>query len=241
MFYARINKIHIFNNHEGFLGLFNRAELRIYSYASPSLALPKGEGSTPSPSGRAGEGLLTVADLIDLDGEERRKKLLEAVLTEAEHFAQTHSLEINGVKDNQSLTFDDSGLVLYQNEHIPDTLNSQLWVIESDEDVRKFALDAEKIMESDAFKGLVAAVSTALAVTNPVLTGVIGVGSVVANLLRRKLNVNKDDLVGYWQTTLNREEHYLHGARDRQDVPDSTGNILVDYTLFGFEKSVIII
>jgi hypothetical protein len=34
MFFARINKIKVFNNREGFLGLFNRrAELRIYSLA----------------------------------------------------------------------------------------------------------------------------------------------------------------------------------------------------------------
>jgi hypothetical protein len=38
---------------------------------------------------------------------------------------------------------------------------------------------------------------------------------------------------------LNRKEHYPHGTRDRQDVYDTTGNILIDYTLFGFEKSVI--
>jgi hypothetical protein len=45
-----------------------------------------------------------------------------------------------------------------------------------------------------------------------------------------------DDLVGYWQMTLNRAEHYPHGTRDRQDTADTTGNILVDYTLFGFEN-----
>ena len=33
MFYTRINKIKVFDNREGFLGLFNRhAEMRIYSY-----------------------------------------------------------------------------------------------------------------------------------------------------------------------------------------------------------------
>jgi hypothetical protein len=42
----------------------------------------------------------------------------------------------------------------------------------------------------------------------------------------------------YWQITLNHAEHYLHGARDRQDTADTTGNILVDYTLFGFENEV---
>ena len=34
MFYARINKIKIFNNREGVLGLFNRAEMRIYAYVT---------------------------------------------------------------------------------------------------------------------------------------------------------------------------------------------------------------
>ncbi|MDR2425307.1 MAG: hypothetical protein LBD59_11405 [Prevotellaceae bacterium] len=34
MFYARINKIKVFNNREGFLGLFNRVEMRIYGYVT---------------------------------------------------------------------------------------------------------------------------------------------------------------------------------------------------------------
>jgi hypothetical protein len=53
-------------------------------------------------------------------------------------------------------------------------------------------------------------------------------------MIRQKLRENKDDLIGYWQATLNRTEHFPHGTRDRQDVPDTTGNMLVDYTLFGF-------
>jgi hypothetical protein len=78
-----------------------------------------------------------------------------------------------------------------------------------------------------------------MTVTNPILTAAIGVGGVVISLLHQKLRANKDDLVGYWQATLNREEHYPHGIRDRQDVSDSTGNIRIDYTLFGFEKSIV--
>jgi hypothetical protein len=220
MFYGRINKLTIFNNREGFLGLFNRAEIRIFSYATEQI----------SP--------LTLADLSDLpDDSARRQKLLEAVLSGAGEFAQSYSLSVDRVKDNQTLTFDEAGMVVYQSDRIPDQLSLQLWVIESDEEVRQFALDADQVMESEAFKGLVAAVGAALAVTNPVLTAAVGVGGVVVNLLRRKLKANKDDLVGYWQATLNREEHYPHGLRDRQEVPDSTGNLRIDYTLFGFEKT----
>jgi flagellar protein FlgJ len=229
MFYARINKIKVFNNREGFLGLFNRAELRIYS-------LVTGRSSfTPPLWGGAG-GEVAVADLINLTDEQRRETLLAAVLAETERFTQCHSLEINGVKDNQSLLFGDAGLVIYQSDVIPDTLNLQLWVIESDSDARRWAVEAGTVLDSDAFKGLLTAVGAVLTVANPVLTGVIAVGGVVTQLLRQKLKTNKDDLVGYWQATLNRTEHYPHGARDKQDSPDTTGNILVDYTLFGFEN-----
>jgi flagellar protein FlgJ len=231
MFYARINKIKVFDNREGFFGLFNRAELRIYS-------LVTGRSSfTPPLWGGAG-GEVTIADLIDLTDEQRKEKLLEVVLSGVERFSESHSLEINGVKDNQSLVFGDAGLVIYQSDVIPAELNLQLWVIESDSDVRRWAVEAGTVLDSDAFKGLLTAVGAALTVAKPVLSGVIAVGGVVTNLLRQKLKANRDDLVGYWQATLSREEHYPYGARDKQDSPDTTGNILVDYMLFGFENSL---
>ncbi|MDR3261676.1 MAG: hypothetical protein LBT78_07545, partial [Tannerella sp.] len=150
MFYARINKIKIFNNREGFLGLFNRAEMRIYSYVyNPTGAaghiLEQGAKYRPEP--------LTVADMLDLDENARTEKLLDAVMESAEDFAQSQTLAIDSVKDNQTLMFDDAGLVLYQSDHIPDALNIQLWVIESDSDVRKLAIDAETVLDSAAFKG----------------------------------------------------------------------------------------
>ena len=70
------------------------------------------------------EPRLTVDNLIKLNRKERRERLLEAVLIEAEHLAQSHSLKIDSVKDNLVLTFDESGLVLYQNKYIPDTLSN---------------------------------------------------------------------------------------------------------------------
>jgi hypothetical protein len=229
MFYTRINKIKVFNNREGFLGLFNSAELRIYSYvAVPSLSDGDGLGDRLSLSGLAGLS----------DEAARRQKLLEAVQAGAAKFAQSHSLEINGVKDNQTLLFGDSGLVIYSGDAIPDKLDIQLWVIESDEDVRNWTIDADQVLDSSAFKALFATLETALAATNPLLSGAIAVGGVLTALLRQKLRANKDDLVGYWQASLFREQDYPHGTRDRQEVYDTTGNILVDYTLFGFENAV---
>jgi hypothetical protein len=48
MFYARINKLKVFDNREGFLGLFDRAELRI---VHPRLPAPPPAGE--SYAGRA--------------------------------------------------------------------------------------------------------------------------------------------------------------------------------------------
>jgi hypothetical protein len=246
----------VFDNREGFLGLFNRAELRIYSYATP---VPAGAGLAPAlengviANGATANGAIvngtiangtenratarvapTLADLMNLpDDASRKQRLLDAVLAEAGNFAQSYSLDVDGVRDNQTLFFGETGLLLYRSDTIPDALRLQLWVIESDEDVRRWALDADKVMDSDAFKGLVAAATAALAVTNPILTASIGVGGVLVNLLRQKLREKKDDLVGYWQCDLNRAEHYPHSTRDRQDVSDTTGNIQVDYTIFG--------
>jgi hypothetical protein len=208
--------------------LFNSAELRIYSYVT---ALPAGLDLSV--------GSVTLSDLAGLPDEAARKQfLLEATLAETNRFSQSSSLEINEVKDNQTLLFGDSGLVIYSGDAIPAKLDIRLWVIESDDDVRRFAVDADWVFDSDAFKGLFAAVETALAITNPILGSAIAVGGVLTALLRQKLRANKDDLVGYWQASLFREQDYPHGTRDRQDVYDTTGNVLVDYTLFGAENIV---
>ena len=224
MFYSRINKIKVFNNREGFLGLFDKAEVRIYGYSTGY------EGIMPDLV-----PVITVGELADLPDDKARRDLLKQLAaTEISRFTQSVCMEINGVKDNQSLFFGDAGLVVYQGEKIPDMLTVQLWAIESDEDIRNSMKDVEAFIDGAAFNSVVQAMGAALTVKNPLIGAAISVGTVVAGLIRRKLRENKDDLIGYWQATLNRTEHFPHGTRDRQDVPDTTGNMLVDYTLFGF-------
>jgi hypothetical protein len=166
MFYARINKIKVFNNREGFLGLFNHAELQIYSLASNPTNM-SGSGHFGDFSGKPKvlpqPVLLKMDDLLSLSDKKRKEKLLEAALTEAERFSQSQRLEINGVKDNQTLLFGESGLVIYQSNRIPDQLDVQLRVIESDSDVRKFSVDADSVLESETFKRLLGALKVASA------------------------------------------------------------------------------
>jgi hypothetical protein len=224
MFYSRINKIKVFSNREGFLGLFDKAEVRIYGYSTGY------EGIAPDVV-----PVLTIGDLAGLpDDRTRRDMLKQLAAAEVNRFSQSVCLEINGVKDNQSLYFGDAGLVVYQGDNIPDMLTMQLWAIESDEDIRNSMRDVDAFLDGGAFNSLLQTASAALTVKNPIVGSAIAVGTIVAGMIRQKLRENKDDLIGYWQATLNRTEHFPHGTRDRQDVPDTTGNMLVDYTLFGF-------
>ncbi|MDR0836282.1 MAG: hypothetical protein LBN11_06885 [Tannerella sp.] len=204
----------VFDNHEAnFFGL-NRAELKIYSFAT--------EQTSP----------LTLGDLLELSTEERKKVLMQAVIDETHQFQY---LEVGNVRDNQSLFFGEAGILAYRSQHIPEELCLQLWVIESDEKERQLAIEADEVLNNDVFKGLFATVTTALTAANPVLGTAIAVTRVIASLIQKKLKTNKDDLVGYWQMQLNRAEHYPHGTREKQDSPDTTGNILVDYTLFAYD------
>jgi hypothetical protein len=224
MFYWRINKIKVRSNREGFLGLFGKAEVRIYAF---SLGCTGADcGDIPA---------LAAGDLMKLPDDGARRDLLKRLAAEeANRFAQSVCLEINGVKDNQSLYFGDAGLVGYRSENIPDTLAVQLWAIESDEDIRSSMKDADAFLDGSAFDALLQTVGAALSSKNPVVGSAIALGAVVAGMIRKKLRDNGDDLIGYWQATLNRAEHFPHGTRDRQDVPDTTGNMTVDYTIFGF-------
>jgi hypothetical protein len=86
---------------------------------------------------------------------------------------------------------------------------------------------------SRKFKALLSTSLAALAVTNPLAVAAVSLTGLVFRLvLKKNLSANRNDLIGYWHETFNRGEHYPHGIRNREDVPDSTQNMLVDYTLF---------
>ncbi|MBP1730274.1 MAG: hypothetical protein H6Q55_703 [Deltaproteobacteria bacterium] len=44
---------------------------------------------------------------------------------------------------------------------------------------------------------------------------------------------NKDDQIGVAYQSFNRFEHYPHGERKKDDVPDLSNNIFIDYSIFG--------
>ena len=230
MFYARINKVKVFNNREGFFGLFNKAEVKIYGLAGRTEYVLKAQDLANKLGGALSE---------DDKLAEAEKELAAAIEAEAENMRFIQMLPIKGVKDNQILTFGETGIQLYSSREIPEELSMHIWVVELDKDIRDVAIDIQEIIASTEFKTLSAAVLAALAFSNPIALAGIPLCAYVFNKILKKQSANKNDLIGYWHTTLNRNEHYPHGLRNKENEKDSTNNMTLDYTLFAVEDEAV--
>ena len=77
----------------------------------------------------------------------------------------------------------------------------------------------------------------ATAVT-PQLTAAAAIAKFVSRAIPQVLVRNRDDQVGLYYLSLNRMEHYPNGERKRDDVPDLSNNVRVDYSIFGTTYTV---
>jgi flagellar protein FlgJ len=218
MFYTRINKIKKLK--QGSSG-----KMHIYIYTEPFY-------------GNRYENAPTFSSLISLTAGQRKQRLLEAVRTEMSKFIQSYNLEIDEVKDNQTLLFGKSGSVIFKNEQIPDKLSIYLWMIEADSNMNNFIPDTDSISDSDIFKKLYSTVETGLTATDSVENKTVALENTVLQLLRNNLKAGKIDLLDYWHSTFSRAEHYPHGLYNIRSVSGVAENILIDCTLFGFENEM---
>ncbi len=222
MFYFRINKLKIIDNRENrqFLRVFgtDRAEVKINSFITTE------------------ETRLPDMDELLVTNDPRRKKeiLTAAVATVVDSRVLT---TIQNVTDNHEMTFGDTGYVLYDSERIPDHFNWILLAIESDRDVRAIGQDMTSIVQDRGFDQFISSTLTlAASAANPSFVAAVGIAKFVTKVIADGRGKNKDDLIGVLYTSLNRREHYQHGERKRNDIPDLTNNMFIDYSMFGFES-----
>lgn len=226
MFFFRVNKITIFHNREArkILGLFGKrrkAEIRILSFVTTEFT-----------------ELPNLSDLNKTTDPAAQKRIIEQAVASVVGSRQLTTVE--NVGTNHKLTFGDTGYVVYQSEKIPDHLDWLLLVLEDDTDVRDDAKMVQAIVGHPEFgdlsNNLIGAISKG-ALANPAFAVASEIGKFAVNLLTEKGKKNKDDQVGLMYLSLNRPEHYPFGERKKDDVPDLTGNILVDYSLFGVDMT----
>jgi hypothetical protein len=220
MFYFRLNKIKIKDNKEikKFL-LFgpSNAEVKIYSFITTD------DRDFPE-----------IDELLETDNKETRDAIYKLVLESVN--SGKILTKAKNVQDNSSMTFGDSGSLIYQSPDIPEQINWTLVAMECDEDIRNFAEDIDEVINAQTFQKYAGDLLLALtAVINPAYGAVIGLTKYMCHYVIGKLKKNKDDLIGITSLSLNRQQHYPHGERKVNDVWDLTNNMQIDYSMFGFE------
>ena len=221
MFFFRINRLRIFDNKEGkrFLGLLGKdlAQVKLISFVSTeNIQLPN------------------LTDFIQTNNEQEKKQILQ---TAVENVISSRILtQIENVKDGHVMTFGDTGYVLYQAQTIPDCFDWNFVAYESDKNVRDTA-DLVKDIVSDAnFSKFSTHLGSVLkGIKNPAFEAYKEIAKFSINIIANIAKKNKDDMIGILYMSLNRTEHYMHGERKKDDVPDLTNNMTIDYSIFGFE------
>lgn len=224
MFFFRINKLRIIDNKEQpkFLGLFGPdiAQVKIISFVTTdNMALPD------------------MTDFMQSNDPLFRKNVLKAAVTQV---VESRVLTlVDNIKDNHVMYFGDTGYVLFHSKTIPEHFDWQFVVYESDKSIRDTALMIEDIINDDEFDKFSDSLSQLIAgAVNPAYTASVAIGKFATKVTLKVANRNKDDMIGIIYMSLNRWEHYPFGERKKDDVRDMTNNMLVDYSIFGFNEAV---
>ncbi len=222
MFFFRINKLRIIDNKERpkYLGIIGPdvAQVKIISFiTTSSMDLPD------------------MSDFLATSDQELRKNVLKSAVSQV---VQSRVLTlVDNIKDNHVMYFGDTGYVLYHAKKIPEHFDWQFVVYESDDNIRDTAEMIEDIVNDAEFDKFTENLSKLMVgVPNPAYIAAVAIGKFATKITIKTAKKNKDDMIGIIYMSLNRWEHYPFGERKKDDVPDMTNNMLVDYSIFGFDE-----
>ncbi len=211
MFYLRLNKIRIFNNYR----LLGSSDLQLMSFVT------MGEADFPM-----------LNEFYRTSDAAVKKELVAQAVNKV--LSSRIMPQIQRIKDNQVIYFGDTGYNVFVNDTIPQDLNWMLLAIKSNQQLVDNATLAGEILTEQNLNSLVATIAMLSGVASPVAAAVSTLTLLVAQSVLKVCTNAKDHQLGLLLTSFVRQEHYPNGKRDAQDVPDATGNMKVDYTIFGF-------
>lgn len=211
MFYLRLNKIRIFNNYT----LLGPSDLQLMSFVT------MGEADFPM-----------LDEFYRTSDAAVKKDLVAQAVTKV--ISSRIMPQIQRIKDNQVIYFGDTGYNVFVNDTIPQDVNWMLLAIKSNQHLVDNAKLASEILTEQNLTSFVGAVAVLANMANPVTAAVTTITTLVAQSVLKICANAKDHQLGLLLTSFVRQEHYPNGKRDAQDVPDATGNMRIDYTIFGF-------
>jgi hypothetical protein len=209
-FVFRLNKLKILNNRE-----WGPGELKLLSFITgEDVNLP------------VLDDLQRTTDLV------LKKQLIQAAVQSV--LSAKVLMQLDNVKDGHQMTFGDTGYALYTTNKIPVSFNWSLMLLEVDEDINNLGKRIDGVINAPEFDGFVDNVLIlASAAANPAAAAGVVIAKYVFGLVADTMIKNKDDQIGLAYQSFNRFEHYPHGERKRDDVPDLSNNVRIDYSIFG--------
>jgi hypothetical protein len=143
-------------------------------------------------------------------------------------------MQLDNVKDGHQMTFGDTGYGLYTASVIPVSFNWSLMLFEMDEDINDLGKNTDSVINAPEFDGFADNLLTLVSgLSNPAATAGVAIAKYVFGLVTGTMIKNKDDQIGLAYQSFNRFEHYPHGERKRDDVPDLSNNVRIAYSIFG--------
>lgn len=221
MFYFRINKLKLFDNRTQGLFSFRRdlATIKIVSFVTTE--------NTDLPD----------LELWVRENDPAKKQTLLANAVAAV-LASRILIPIEHIKDNQTITFGDTGYVIFESAKIPDNFNWCFLAVKSEHADRELGQLLSSVTSDPQFATFSSNLGLLIAgATNPTFTAAVEVAKFTTGVIAKILTGKGDKQVGVLYMSLDRQEHYPHGIRNSNGVPDLTGNMLVDYAVFGSEMS----
>lgn len=211
MFYVRLNRLRIIKNGD----LIGKGEIQFMSFINQST-----------------DSFPNLNEFFETNDEERKKAIIKDSVS---NVIQSRILmTINKVKDKSLITFGDTGYIVYKDEKIPADFSWQIIGVELDKKTRDNA-GLIKAVLTDSNVNIISNGIQALAkTTNPISGAVVELSKLVVGIILDIAKNKKDDQVGYYLSSFIEKLDYPNGIRDRQDVPDLTGNMFVDYSIFGY-------
>ena len=209
-FVFRLNKLKVINNRD-----WGPGELKMLSFVTgQDVNLP------------------VLDDLQRTTDPELKKQLITAAAQSV--LSAKVLMQLDNVRDGHQILFGDTGYALYTTDKIPVSFNWSLMLFEIDEDINNLGEKIDGIVDAPGFDGFVSNVLVlAGAAANPAAAAGIAIAKYVIGLVADSMIDNKDDQIGLAYQSFNRFEHYLHGERKRDDVSDLSGNVRIDYSIFG--------
>ncbi|KAF2342815.1 hypothetical protein [Flavobacterium tistrianum] len=211
MFYVRLNKLRIIKNGD----LIGKGEIQFMSFINQS------SDSFPN-----------LNEFFETNDENRKKEIIKDSVSRV--IQSRILMTIYKVKDKSIITFGDTGYIVYKDDKIPQDFSWQIVGVELDKKMRDNAALIKAVLTDSNINVITKGIEVLAKTSNPVSGAVVELSKLVVGVILDIAKNKKDDQIGYYLSSFIEKLDYPNGIRDKQDVPDLTGNMFVDYSIFGY-------